>query len=202
MKKFSSAICVLLLSAAAFAQQPAPAAAKTDAPPAAAKPAVDSIPPPAHPITLEQTKKMFEVMNFQKSMDAMMNQIISSQTQQAPFIPQSVWDDFRTSFQKTDFVALFLPVYQKYLSAEDAAKSLEFYETPAGKHMLQAMPPMMADIYKIASQKGQEIGQAVADRHMPEIQAAAKKYQEDHSEQEAPITTVEPPANAKPDSPK
>jgi hypothetical protein len=203
MKILSSAICFLLFSAVALAQQPSPDAAKPAASkaPAAAAEGPEITPSPAHPITLEQTRKMFELMNFQKSMDGMMNQIIASQDQQAPFIPTAVWDDFRSSFQSTDFVALFLPVYQKYISTEDAAKSLEFYETPAGHHMLQVMPPMMSDIYKLAGQKGQEIGQAVVQRHMAEIQAAAKKYQEDHAAPSAPASA--PPASSdKPASPK
>ncbi len=142
---------------------------------------------------------MFDLMNFQKTMDGMMNQMISMQNQQAPFIPQSVWDDFRATFKATDFVSLFLPVYQKYLSEEDAAKSIEFYQTPAGRRMLEAMPLMMADISAVAGQKGEEIGHSVVERHMPEIQAAAKKYQEEHA---TPQPSGSAPATAKPDSPR
>jgi uncharacterized protein len=202
MKFFCSAVCFLVLSTSAFAQQPANAASSPTT--TSAKP---EIAPPAHPITLEQTRKMFELMDFQNMMDGMMNQMIAIQNQQAPFIPPAVWDDFRATFKKTDFVTLFLPVYQKYLSEEDAAKSLEFYETPAGRRMLRSMPLMMGDISSVAGQKGQEIGQAVVQRHMDEIKAAAKKYQDEHASpaatpsSEAPATAP-PPAAAKPDSPK
>lgn len=197
MKLLLAAICCVALSTASFGQNAAPdqAGSATSADATAAP----KVTPPAHPITLEQTRKMFELMNFQTTMDSMMNQMISIQNQQAPFIPQSVWDDFRTTFKKTDFISLFLPVYQKYLSEEDAAKSLEFYETPAGRRMLRAMPLMMADISGVAGQKGEEIGHTVVERHMPEIQAAAKKYQQEHASPQ-PAGTV--PASPAPDSPK
>ena len=196
MRVIYAACCFLLLSTVALAQQPAPETA-----PGSAAQAATAVTPPAHPITLEQTTKMFELMDFQKTMDSIMNQMIAMQTRQVPFMPASVWDDFRETFKKTDFVTLFLPVYQKYLSEEDAAKSLEFYETPSGKRMLRAMPLMMGDISTIAGQKGQEIGQAVIQRHMDEIQAAAKKYQQEHPSQDEPSSG--PAAGApKPDSPK
>lgn len=127
---------------------------------------------------MEQTRQMFALMSFDKMVDRMMQQMIDVQTEQAPFIPSTVWDDFRSSFQKTDFVAVFLPVYQKYLSEEDAQKSLEFYQTPAGQRMLKAMPPMMAEVSTLGAEKGQEIARAVLDRHMEEIKAAEKKYEE------------------------
>ena len=197
MRVIYAASCFLLLSTVAIAQQPAPAPATGDAT-AQAAPAVT---PPAHPITLEQTTKMFELMDFQHTMDSIMNQMISMQSRQVPFMPTSVWDDFRDTFKKTDFVTLFLPVYQKYLSEEDAAKSLEFYETPSGRRMLRAMPLMMGDISTIAGQKGQEIGQAVVQRHMDEIQAAAKKYQQDHPSPDQP-SSAPGAGTPKPDSQK
>ncbi len=197
MRLLFAAICCVALSTASFAQTAAPNGQQGMAPgnPAGAP----DITPPAHPITVDQTRKMFELMNFQKTMDGMMNQMISMQNQQAPFIPQSVWDDFRSTFKQTDFVSLFLPVYQKYLSEEDAAKSIEFYQTPAGRRMLEAMPLMMADISSVAGQKGEEIGHSVVERHMPEIQAAAKKYQEEHA---APQPSGSAPTTPKPDSPR
>jgi hypothetical protein len=185
--------CAAALTAPAWGQQAAPSAKSTAASAATAQPA-----PPAHPITLEQTRKMFQLMDFNVSMDSMMDRMISMQSQQAPFIPASVWDDMRATFKKTDFVVLFLPTYQKYLSEYDAQQAIEFYSTPAGKHMLKSLPLMMADVSTVASQKGQEIARGVIDRHMDEIQAAQKKYQE-----QAPAGGDAPaPAPAPAESPK
>jgi hypothetical protein len=143
--------------------------------------------PPAHPITLEQTREMFALMNFDKMMDELMQQMIAKQSEQAPFIPAAVWDDMRDTFRKTDFIAAFLPVYQKYISEEDARASLAFYKTPAGQHMLKAMPPMMMEVSAIGSQKGQDIAHQVFERHADEIKEAARKYQE---QQKQPSGTV------------
>jgi hypothetical protein len=141
--------------------------------------------PPAHPITVEQTREMYELMGFKKTMNGMLMQTIAMQKQAAPFVPQDVWTDLQTSFDKVDYVSIFQPVYAKYLSQEDATKSLEFYRTPAGRHMLEVMPQLMHDIMLASQQKGQQVGREVIDRHRAEIEAAQKKYQQEHEPQPA-----------------
>jgi hypothetical protein len=138
--------------------------------------------PPSHPITLEQTKEMFELMHFRSSMVRMLHANLQQQRQQAPFIPEDVWQDFETSFAKTDFVPVFLPVYQKYLSEDDATRALAFYRTPAGQHVLGVMPALMQDVAGAAQMKGNQIAQQVFERHHQEIEEAQKKF----SQQMAP----------------
>ncbi len=189
MKIFCVVACAALFSLPVAGQQ------GTAASPRIAASAREEPSAPAHPITLEQTRKMFSLMNFGNSMDSMMDRMISIQSQQSPFIPATVWDDMRATFKKTDFVLLFLPTYQKYLSEADAAKAIEFYATPAGRRMLKVLPPMMADISAVANEKGQEIARSVLERHMDEIQAAQAAYEQQHPE------AAEPPA-APAESPK
>jgi hypothetical protein len=149
--------------------------------------------PPAHPITIAQTREMYDLMGFKKMMNGMLTQTISMQKQQAPFVPPDVWADLQTSFDNVDYVSVFQPIYAKYLSEEDAAKSLEFYRTPAGRHMLEVMPPLMHDIMLASQQKGQQVGREVIDRHRAEIEAAQKKYQQEHDQQSPqPATGTQP----------
>jgi uncharacterized protein len=73
------------------------------------------------------------------------------------------------------------PIYAKYLSEEDAAKALVFYQTPAGKRVLQSMPPMLGESVAAAQQKGRQVGRDAIEKHRPEIEAAQKKYQAEHA---------------------
>jgi uncharacterized protein len=167
----------ILLSPFTFAQQspsqpPQHAAAKKQAGSASGTTSA----PPAHPITLEQTKEMFELMHFRSTMLGMLHANLQEQRQRAPFIPEDVWQDFEMSFGKADFIPVFLPVYQKYLSQEDAAKALEFYRTPTGQHVLAVMPGLMQDVGAAAQTKGDQIAQAVFERHHQEIEDAQKRF--------------------------
>jgi hypothetical protein len=137
--------------------------------------------PPAHPITLEQTRELLDLMEYKKMEQTNWSQMIAMNKQAAPFIPEDVWTDVQSSVNAIDYPSLMQPIYAKYLSEEDAAKALVFYQTPAGKRVLQAFPPMLGEGVGAAQQKGRQAGRDAIEKHRPEIEAAQKKYQAEHA---------------------
>jgi uncharacterized protein len=137
--------------------------------------------PPAHPITMAQTRELLDLMGYKKIEENNWSQMIAMNRQAAPFIPEAVWTDVQTSISGIDYPALMQPIYAKYLSEEDAAKALEFYQTPAGKRVLQAMPAMLGESVAAAQQKGRQLGREAIEKHRAEIEAAQKKYQAEHA---------------------
>jgi hypothetical protein len=143
--------------------------------------------PPANPITIDQTRELLDLMGYKKIEENNWSQMITMNRQAAPFIPEDVWTDVQTNIDGIDYTTLIQPIYAKYLSQEDAAKALEFYRTPAGKRVLQSMPPMLGESVNAAQQKGRQVGRDAIEKHRAEIEAAQKKYQAEH-----------PPAGAAP----
>jgi hypothetical protein len=137
--------------------------------------------PPAHPITMEQTRELLDLMGYKKIEENNWSQMIAMNRQAAPFIPEAVWADVQTNISGIDYPTLMQPIYAKYLSTEDAAKALEFYRTPAGKRVLQSMPPMLGESVAAAQQKGRQVGRDAIEKHRPEIETAQKKYQAEHA---------------------
>jgi hypothetical protein len=137
--------------------------------------------PPAHPITMEQTRELLDLMGYKKIEENNWSQMIAMNRQAAPFIPEAVWTDVQTNISGIDYPTLMQPIYAKYLSTEDAAKALEFYRTPAGKRVLQSMPPMLGESVAAAQQKGRQVGRDAIEKHRPEIETAQKKYQAEHA---------------------
>jgi uncharacterized protein len=204
MKFLSTQVCGLLLSgallaASGFAQSSATSggtAGKTQSQPStpaqgspsnrpisALTPGTPA--PPAHPITIEQTRQLLALMDYKKIEDSNWSQMITMNRQAAPFIPEDVWTDVQTNINTIDYASLLEPIYAKYLSQEDAAKALEFYGTPAGKRVLQSMPPLLGESVAASQQKGRELGRQAIEKHKTEIEDAQKKYQAEH----APKTT-------------
>lgn len=142
--------------------------------------------PPAHPITLAQTRELLDLMDYKKIEDSNWSQMISMNKQAAPFIPEDVWTDVQSNVSGIDYPTLMQPIYAKYLSQEDAEKALVFYRTPAGKRVLQSMPPLLGESVAASQQKGRQLGRDAIEKHRPEIEAAQKKYQEEHPQQGAP----------------
>ena len=137
--------------------------------------------PPAHPITMEQTRELLDLMDYKKIEQSNWSQMIAMNKQAAPFIPNDVWTDVQTNVDSIDYPTLLQPIYAKYLSQDDAAKALAFYQTPAGKRVLQSMPPMLGESVQAAQQKGRQVGRDAIEKHRPEIEAAQKKYQAEHA---------------------
>ncbi len=142
--------------------------------------------PPKDPITLAQTRELLDLMNYKKIEDSNWSQMISMNRQAAPFIPEDVWTDVQSNVSSIDYPTLMQPIYAKYLSQADAAKALEFYRTPAGKRVLQSMPPLLGESVAAAQQKGRQLGREAIEKHRPEIEAAQKKYQAEHAPKGAP----------------
>jgi hypothetical protein len=137
--------------------------------------------PPANPITLAQTRELLDLMGYKKIEENNWSQMIAMNRQAAPFIPEDVWTEVQTNIAGIDYPTLMQPIYAKYLSQEDAAKALDFYRTPAGKRVLQAMPQMLGESVSAAQQKGRQVGRDAIEKHRPEIEAAQKKYQAEHA---------------------
>jgi hypothetical protein len=125
-------------------------------------------------------------MDYKKIEQSNWSQMIAMNRQAAPFIPDDVWTDVQSNINGIDYPTLMQPIYAKYLSQEDAAKALDFYRTPAGKRVLQSMPPLLGESVAAAQQKGRQLGRDAIEKHRPEIEAAQKKYQQEHPPQGAP----------------
>jgi hypothetical protein len=138
-------------------------------------------PPPAHPITPEQTKELLDLMGYKKMEDRNWSQMISMNRQAAPFIPETVWTDVQSGINGIDYTTMMEPIYAKYLSQEDADKAIAFYRTPAGQRVLQAMPSILGESVAASQQKGRQVGRDAIEKHRPEIEAAQKKYQQEHA---------------------
>ena len=72
--------------------------------------------------------------------------------------------------------------YQKHISTEDAAKAIAFYKTPAGQRLISVLPQITREMQAGGAKLGMQVVQEVVARHKDEIQAAAAKYKQDHSD--------------------
>lgn len=170
-KLFVAAACAALFATSTYAQQPA--AHPTDIP-AAQSPEVA---PPAHPITLEQTREVFNIAGTQTMLRSLAHQALMAQRASAPeWIPDSIWKELEDALVKIDFPTLLYPTYAKRLSAEDASKAIAFYKTPEGQHFLQVTPSVMAEAGKIGQEQGARIAQGVFASHQQELLDAKTKY--------------------------
>ncbi len=160
-------------------------------PPAGAKPGQP--PPPAHPLTPAQAREIMQLTGTDQIKNKLIENVMQY-TQHAfpPYVPSDVREDVHSSLEKMDIETPTVAIYQRYLSAEDAEKTIEFYKTPAGKDLVLVTPLLMGEIQQSALKQGQQTFQAVMERHKTEIEAAQKTYDQQHPATAPP--TLGPPA--------
>lgn len=224
MKFLQSALCGFLLTVTAAAQTATtPSSATKPASPQSAAPQSsatqssspkistlggDEVKGPEHPLTLDQMKVLYVSMGYEKTINDNLQNMITTQKTRAAFIPEDFWDDLDSSFKKIDYTTALLDVYKKYLSTEDAAKLIEFSKTEAGKHFLESLPETSRQVTMAIQKQQQQTGMQVQARHKDEIDAALKKYREEHAPASsgsstpgaapAPATTPAKPATTTP----
>jgi uncharacterized protein len=188
------ALSCLLLAGAAIAQQtpsspstsPAASKAPTTSKPQASPQAQAASTAPANPLTDAQAKQMLEMTGAISLKDQLTKGMMSYIHSSMPFLPKDVSDDLDQSFQKLDLETPIIAIYKQHISAEDADAIIAFYKTPAGKNMIQAMPIILQQTQQTGVQLARKTAQEVLESHRPELQAAAKQYQEEHAPKPAP----------------
>jgi len=209
MKFLQCAFCGLLLTVTAAAQTapstPSTVTPKPASPQAGATPASptistlggDQVKGPEHPLTLDQMKVLYVAMGYDKQvadMDANREKMIAQNKTRNPYMPDTVWQDLDASFNKIDYQAALYDVYKKYLSTEDAAKLIEFAKTDAGKNYFANAATLNREGTMAIQRQQQEVSQQVQARHKDEIEAAMKKYRDEHQSKPAPTPSGTAPA--------
>lgn len=151
-----------------------PAMAQTAAPTAPTK-------APLHPITVAQAQELLHLTHAD-AMQQQMNRNMVNYLRQAlpPFVPADVLADIQAKLQNSNFDSKVISIYQQHISERDAAAAIAFYKTPAGQNMVTVMPVIERESMEAGIRAGQEIAHSVILAHKVEIQAAAKKYEQEH----------------------
>ncbi len=120
-------------------------------------------------------RRLLEISGTSRMALQVMDAVITSFKRANPEVPEAFWAEFRSQIRGEELVDLCVPIYAKYLSEEDVLGIIAFYESPAGKRLLQVQPQIVQDAF----QAGQQWGQAMAQKV---IQRLKEKGYADHTE--------------------
>jgi hypothetical protein len=72
---------------------------------------------------------------------------------------QEFFHQFRQELDINQLYELIILAYDKYLSGDDIKEIVRFYQTPTGRHLLDAQPKIIGDFMPKVNQWSQEIVQ-------------------------------------------
>ena len=109
--------------------------------------------PPSHPITSDQVRAYLKVTHYESFNRTLTHKKMEAQRQQLPqWYPSHVWDEIEDAIDGIDPADVLTPVYQKYISQEDAVWLIRLSATPQ-------MQKVIASVYA-GDEKSQNSGAA------------------------------------------
>ena len=124
------AVVIVVGSSIAFAQQ-----TSANFPPQAQEPH-----PPEHPVSEEQLRTYFKVCHIESISLQLTHEKMEQRRKQLPeWYPQLVWDEIEQAVDNIDLPQVALPIYQKYLSEEDAGWLIKFSATPQMQKLIRSI---------------------------------------------------------------
>lgn len=132
---------------------------------------------PLHPATQVQVKQLMTVTHMAERMRDGMHKMIVQQQAAAPMFPPQFWSEFEVEMNKIDWIGVATPVYQKYMSEEDAAKAIAFYSTDAGQRSLDSSLAVSLELNAKGFELGKEAGARIGKKYAAQIEENMRKAQ-------------------------
>lgn len=92
------------------------------------------------------------------------DQMLASFKESLPQVPDTFWQEFRKDINANALIDLCVPVYEKHLSHSDIKEMIRFYETPAGKRVVKALPLITQESMLAGQKWGQDIAQKAVEK--------------------------------------
>jgi hypothetical protein len=133
--------------------------------------------PLLNPTTEDQVRTIFKVAHYESYNLPLLELKLEQQRKQLPpWYPQPVWDEIVHAVEDVDVPKLALPVYQKYLSADDASWLIRFCSLRQTQEVIKKMmseevalqtegiDPLKAHdetMQRLANEEGEEVARIV-----------------------------------------
>lgn len=126
---------------------------------------LQTIKAPEDPITEEQLRTFLEVTDFLSVNRQLIHEKLAEQRKQMPqWYPESLWNEISDSIENIDcMVSLSLPVYQRYVSEDDARFFIRLMATPQGQKLSQSLLTKDANAQHAGSAPEKAYEQALAE---------------------------------------
>ncbi len=123
---------------------------------------------PAVVVDPAKSAAIHKVLEITQAGDQMIRTIeagMPAQRAANPQIPDIFWDRFlkRAREKRGEFLESLVPIYDRNFSLADLNEVVRFYETPAGKRMLAAMPQVVGESMQEGQRWGFRIGQEIGE---------------------------------------
>jgi len=116
------------------------------------------------PAKLENIKKLLDITGAGKMGTQLGVTMINNMKPLYKDVPDEFWDEFKKELTTTDWIDMFIPVYEKFYSDDDIKQLIQFYQSPIGKKVISNTPLIMQESMQIGQTWGQKLGEKLVER--------------------------------------
>lgn len=101
--------------------------------------------------------KLMKIRGEDKLPEQIMAEVIPQLKKMAGSTPDSFWDEAKSKVDQQALLDKIAAIYDEEMSHEHIIATLDFYETPAGKQLVEAMPAVAVGAMKESRRWGNDV---------------------------------------------
>ncbi len=114
---------------------------------------------------VKNIRKLLELTKTRELQVQILKQLVGEMKKAVPDAPPTFWDDFVKEASKSDsLIEIMVPIYDKHLDDQDILDMIAFYQSRAGKKLIDVMPQITAESTAAGANWGQKIGEEIVQR--------------------------------------
>ena len=112
---------------------------------------------------VKDIKKLLEVSGTVKMVKTIMTQYIGMMKTNPAYkdVPDSYFDKVLAIIDYDEFVALYVPVYDKHFTHSEIKEIIAYQQSPVGKKVVEKQPLIMTESMQIGQAFGEKLGMKV-----------------------------------------
>lgn len=111
----------------------------------------------------QQIVKLMDMAGTKKIMEQMTVTLKETYKKNYADVDPKFWDEFFKEMS-ADLINMIVPIYDKHFTEEDIKGMIAFYETPAGKKMVEKLPMIMQESMTVGQEWGRQLGEKILAR--------------------------------------
>lgn len=93
--------------------------------------------------------------------DQILSNMLTNLKAMVPGPPDEFWDSIAAEVSGDEMNKMLIPIYDKHLSHADILSAIEYYRSPAGKRVVEALPAITEESMLVGQKWGEELGQKI-----------------------------------------
>lgn len=120
--------------------------------------------PASSPEKIKDIRRLLDLSGSGNLGAQVMTQMLGQFKTTMPKVPASFWDEVAKEVDPKELVDLVVPIYDQHLTHDDVKGAIAFYESPAGRAFVKALPAIASDSMAAGQAWGQKLGEKVVQR--------------------------------------